>query len=116
MNQFADNLRQLRSDKGYKQAEFADQVGVHVTNLSKYERGKTLPSLEVAERMAQLLDVTLDELVHGPQEQQANNQISDQELLRLFSKAQQLDNDQKATVSQLLDAFLFKAGIAKQLA
>jgi transcriptional regulator with XRE-family HTH domain len=58
MNQFADNLRQLRSDKEYKQADFAEKVGVHVTNLSKYERGKTLPSLEIAERMAQLLDVT----------------------------------------------------------
>ena len=92
------------------------QVFAKFLNISKYERGKTLPSLEVAERMAQTLDVTLDELVHGPQDQRANNQISDQELLLLFSKAQQLDNEQKATVSQLLDAFLFKAGIAKQLA
>lgn len=116
MNQFAENLRQLRTDSGLRQAEFADSIGVHVTNLSKYERGKTLPSLEVAERMAQTLDVTLDELVHGPQEQRANAQISDQELLSLFSKAQQLNNDQKATVSELLSAFLFKAGIAKQLA
>lgn len=64
--------------------------------------------------MAQTLDVTLDELFHGPQEQRANAQISDQELISLVSKAQQLKNKQKATVSELLPAFMFKAGIAKQ--
>jgi hypothetical protein len=66
--------------------------------------------------MALGLGVTIDELIYGPSDERAQSQISDEELLKLFNKTQQLNEQQKATVSEVLDAFLFKAGIAKQLA
>lgn len=115
MKNFGTNLKQFRLDKGFSQEAFAAQIGVHVTNLSKYERSKSIPSLEIAEKMAAILDISLDELVYGKQEQKAQNQITDKELLNLFNKAQSLDEDQKKTVADVLAAYLFRANLAKQL-
>ena len=116
MKNFGNNLKQNRLNKSLSQEAFAAKIGVHVTNLSKYERSKSVPSLEIAQKMAAILDVSLDELVHGKQEEKARTQISDNELLSLFNKTQNLEEGQKKTVVDLLSAFLLKADITKQLA
>jgi succinate dehydrogenase flavin-adding protein (antitoxin of CptAB toxin-antitoxin module) len=54
--------------------------------------------------------------VHGKQEEKARTQISDNELLSLFNKTQNLEEGQKQTVVDLLSAFLLKADITRQLA
>ena len=98
------------------QEAFAAKIGVHVTNLSKYERSKSVPSLEIAEKMASVLDISLDELVYGKQNEKARNQINDSELLNYFIKTQNLDDDLKQSVIDFLDAFILKQGLRKQLA
>ncbi len=100
---------------GFSQDVFSTKIGVHVTNLSKYERNKSIPSLEIAEKMASALDMSLDELVYGQQNEKARLHLADNELLNLFNKTQQLPDDQKKTVMDLLSAFLLKANLAKQL-
>lgn len=71
-------------------------------------------SLDITEKMV-ALEISLDELVHGPQNEKARVQITDNELLQLFNKTQELADDQKKTVADLLSAFLLKASLTKQL-
>jgi transcriptional regulator with XRE-family HTH domain len=115
MEDFGSNLKRFQSEKGFSQEAFAAKIGVHVTNLSKYERNKSVPSLEVAKKMAGVLDMSLDELVYGQQNEKARIRIADNELLSLFNKTQHLPDDQKKTVMDLLSAFLLKANLTQQL-
>jgi hypothetical protein len=55
-------------------------------------------------------------IFYGPQNEKARVQITDNELLQLLSKTQDLADDQKKTVADLLSAFLLKANLSKQLA
>ncbi|MGK0489556.1 MAG: hypothetical protein ACJAXB_002756 [Candidatus Endobugula sp.] len=52
-------------------------------------------------------------IVHGPQNEKARVQITDNELLQLFSKTQDLADDQKKTVADLLSALLLKASLTE---
>ena len=115
MDNFGANLKRFRAEKGFSQEAFASKIGVHVTNLSKYERNKSVPSLEIAEKMASVLEMSLDELVYGEQNEKAKITIADNELLSLFNKTQQLSDDQKKTVMDLLSAFLLKSNLKQQL-
>ena len=114
MSDFGTILKALRSEKGFSQEAFAKEIGVHVTNLSKYERNISVPSLEVAKRMAEVLEISLDKLVHGDNKAQAT--IEDHDLLTLFNKAQKLSDKQKETVKDFLSAFVLKADLAQKLA
>ena len=116
LQHFGGNLKKLRSNKALSQEDFAAMIGVHVTNLSKYERNKSIPSLEIAEKMASALDVSIDELVYGKKNEKARIYIADNELLHLYNKTQSLSEDQKKTVVDLVSAFLLKANLTKQLA
>ena len=113
MNDFGKNLKTLRTDKGYSQEAFAKKVEIHVTNLSKYERNISLPSIEVANRMAQALDITIDELVYG--KNKAAIKLADDNLLQLFNKAQNHEEKQKSTIIELLKAFILSADLKQQL-
>ena len=113
MSDFGAILKSLRSEKGFSQEVFASKIGVHVTNLSKYERNLSIPSLEVAKRMAEVLEISLDRLAHG--ENKAQDTIEDNDLLSLFNKAQNLSKKQKETVKDFLSAFVLKADLTQKL-
>jgi len=115
MEDFGGNLKRFRTEKGFSQEAFAAKIGVHVTNLSKYERNKSVPSLEIAEKMATILEMSLDEMVYGQQNEKARVRIADNELLNLFHKSQKLSDDRKKTVVDLLSAFLLKENLTQQL-
>lgn len=55
----------LRKGRGWNQGDLAKRLGVNRSNVGKWERGLSAPSLEDLTVLATLLGVTLDELVHG---------------------------------------------------
>ncbi len=55
---FGQLVKQLRRDCGFTQEDFAEQVGCSVETIGKIERSERRPSKQVAERMAQVLDLT----------------------------------------------------------
>lgn len=56
-------MKQARNDKNYTQQELADKVCDHRVNIAGYESGVKIPSLAVAVRIADALDVSLDWLL-----------------------------------------------------
>ena len=63
--------------------------------------------------MAKALETSLDSLVYG--NNKAEITINDNELLKLFNKAQNLSNKQKETVKEFLSAFVLKADLTHKL-
>ena len=66
---FKDNLMMLRKMRGMTQEELAEKIDVSRQTLSKYETGESLPDVEKSRLIAEVFDVTLDELVTGAEPQ-----------------------------------------------
>ena len=60
MTIFTERLKELRKNKGLKQREIAELLGVKQNTYSDWENGKTEPSFENLIKLADLLEVTLD--------------------------------------------------------
>ena len=60
---FSLKLKEIRMEKGISQKQLADLIGTKQQGISKYENGIDTPSLERLIEFAQILNVTLDELV-----------------------------------------------------
>ncbi|MDA0173385.1 helix-turn-helix domain-containing protein [Solirubrobacter taibaiensis] len=60
--QFGEIIKRLRQEAGLSQAGLAAAVGIHTRQITRYESGDQQPALGVAQRLAQALGVTLDEL------------------------------------------------------
>jgi len=68
MTIFSNNLKALRSKKGYKQAEIADSIGVTVSTWSNYEVGKSEPNLEILIKISDFFGISIDSLLSGASE------------------------------------------------
>ena len=61
---FAENLIQLRKLHQMSQEELADRIQVSRQTLSKYETGESLPDIEKCKRLADVFNVTGDDLIN----------------------------------------------------
>lgn len=68
-DKFGKSVRELRSQKGWSQEEFARKCDLHRTYIGSVERGERNISLENIEKIANTLDVTMDELLKKSQEE-----------------------------------------------
>lgn len=57
------NLRDIRKQKGLTQAQLSAVSGINRVSIAKYETGISVPSLKTAERLADALGVTVDQLI-----------------------------------------------------
>lgn len=59
----AENITEARKARNLSQRDFAERLEVHQTYISQLERGLKLPSLDVLDRMADVLDCSVDTLL-----------------------------------------------------
>lgn len=114
--EFKDRLKELRNIKKISQNELSKTIGVHVTNISRYERGENKPTTQVLSKLANALDTTTDYLMSGSTDDIATNNLSDKEMLSLFKKVTSLSKEKQNVVKELIEAFIFKTEIQNKLA
>lgn len=57
-----EKIRKIREEKHYSQAKMAEKLDISQQAYSKYENGLTSMSFETALQLAEILDISLDEL------------------------------------------------------
>lgn len=79
-------IKQLRTEKKLSLSELADRAGVAKSYLSSIERDiQSNPSIHFLEKIAAVLDVSVQTLIHSPTTE--NNTLDDEEWLKLARQA-----------------------------
>ena len=76
---FSENLKTIRKAKGYTQEELAIKVNVVRQTVSKWEKGLSVPDADVLSHIAEVLEVSVSELLgaHIKQED-SKNEVAEQ--------------------------------------
>ena len=97
---FGSRLLQARKAKGMSQEDLAKMLGTKGPAIGRYERDEMKPSIEVAAKMAQFLDVSLDWMVgHTDLE-------LDGKMIQRIQEVTQMKPKDKEHVFAMLDAFI----------
>lgn len=108
MASMGDKISMLRKQKNISQTELAEQAGASREAIGKYERGEASPSVDVAKRIADTLDVTLDYLAGG------NAAAAfDKQTVKRMTEIEKLGEEDKKCVLFALDALLRDAKARK---
>ena len=62
---FAENLKKIRKDKGYTQEELAKKLNVVRQTVSKWEKGLSLPDVDMLSKIANVLETDVNILLDG---------------------------------------------------
>ena len=58
-------IAQIRKEKGLTQKQLADRIGVSNATISKWETAKGFPDISLIEPLAEVLDISVSEIVVG---------------------------------------------------
>jgi len=92
----AQNIASRRHALGLTQAQLAERIGVETETVSRFERGKHLPSLATLERLAKTLRCMMSDLLAEERPQ------SDEDALVLSAWLSALSEDDRAFSNALL--------------
>ena len=99
-----------RKQKGWTQGELGDLVDVASGLIGKYERGEINPPLEVASKIAKMLDCSLDFLAGNIEENSTKVKSTiPAHLVPLINKIEKLSSADKSHVVAIIDAFIGNA-------
>ena len=85
------------------QQQIADLIGIHVSQIKRYESGDTQPSLEVLRKIALALNISADLLLFDGNERDPSGDLKMQ-----FEALQQFSDDEKRIAKELLDSLILK--------
>ena len=99
---FSDRLAQLRRERGLTQVQLAARVGVHPSQLHRYEAGTAQPTLEVIRSMCLALSVSADSLLFSDD---ARALVEDR-LRSALEQAVYLSEHEQVVVAEVIEAFV----------
>lgn len=115
-NAFGKRLTTAREAKNLTKQKLGEVVGVHHSQIGRYEKGEASPAAEVLKKMANALNVSTDYLMNGTTADLAAENINDKTLINQFNRISELTEENKTVVSKLIDAFLFQQEMRQKLA
>lgn len=98
-----ERLVAIRKQRGMTQQALADEVGVHVTQLRRYEAGTAQPTADVLRRLAVALRTSADTLLF-----EENERGPDDDLRLQFEAASRLDAEGKRIVKEVVEGIIMK--------
>jgi|TARA_B100000965_G_scaffold389308_1_gene394824 transcriptional regulator with XRE-family HTH domain len=100
---FPQRLATLRKEKGFTQQTLADEIGLHISQLKRYEAGTSQPTLEVLRNLAIALSVSADVLLFDKEERGP-----DEDLRLQFEAVQQFTPEEKQVAKTVLEGLILK--------
>jgi len=94
-------ITDLRKEKKWSQADLASKTNISQVMVGKYERGDAIPSIEVAKRIADAFEVSLDFLVGEGQNASFNKKT-----VQRIEEIQSLVPNTQAVLFNIIDTYL----------
>lgn len=104
----AENIKAIREQKSLKQIEVAEYIGVDKSAYSKIEKGSRSVAVEELLKMAQLFNMTTDQILNYDGSIPKEITLEDKTSVEQINLINQLDEDDKNTVFKIIDTMLTK--------
>lgn len=113
-----NNIRKIRTVKGWSQQQFAEFAGVTRASVGSYEEGRATPKLEVLILLASKLSLSLDQLIsteltvdaitgfRGSFPTQGTIVPQKKEILNLLNRLESLSNEVKLIKDELQEKLI----------
>lgn len=98
---FGNKVMQARKEKDLSREELAKLIGTSGPIIGRYERGDMMPSVEIATKIADALEVSLDFLVG-----KSTQTVKDKSMLARLEDIATLPKTKRLELFNVLDAYI----------
>ena len=90
------------------QKEVAEVAGMHPANYNKVEKSEGEPSIDALDKIASLLDLTVDQIIHYEGKMPKEITIKDKNTTERMQLIEELDEEDKSALYRIIDSMLSK--------
>ena len=112
MSVFSERLKLLREARNITQARLSDLMEVDPRVYNRWERGTATPQFEAIVKIADILQISLDELA-GRTEVKTEPKIHNHELFNLYHKVDDLSDEDQQALVLVIDSFVKKTQMGR---
>lgn len=105
---FGNRMAQLRKEKDLSRDELGKKIGTSGAIVGRYERNDMKPSIEIAAKIAEALDVSLDYLVGISSEL-----IKDKKMINRLEDVKKLPEKEREKIFEYIDLIVRDVKIKK---
>lgn len=116
MDNLGNRIQNLRKKTGLTQAQLAEKIDISHTQMARYEIKGVQPPADVLKKLADVFGVTVDYLINGDTEEKAKATLKDTRLLQLFKAVENLNENDKNIITEVISTFVFQRETQKRLA
>ena len=109
MKSIGETIAALRKQKGMTQNELAEKMNVTDKAVSKWERDLSCPDINTISKLADILDVSVEELLKAKKKEDSNTKMKD--FINLIFKAVALSMGIAVVVLNILNQIDIKSSI-----
>lgn len=102
------NIKKYRKELGLTQTELAEKIGAMQQHVYRWEHNIIIPSLETIKKLAQVLQVSTDNLLLTDRERK-KLKSGEKELLEKMKDIEKLSPEDRTTIINLIDVLKLKA-------
>ena len=102
----ANNIKSIREKKNLKQIEVATHIGVDKSAYSKIEKGARALAVEELYKMAQLFNMTTDQIINYDGNIPKEVVFKDKTVIEQMQLIQQLEEEDRTTVFKIIEKML----------
>lgn len=100
---FPQHLAALRKERGLTQQALAGMVGMHISQIRRYESGQSQPTLDAIRKLAMALSVSADMLLFEKDERGP-----DEDLKLQFEAVSRLAPEEKNVIRSVIESIILR--------
>lgn len=100
---FHEHLVSLRKERGLTQRALSEMLGMHISQIRRYESGQSQPTLNAIRKLALALSVSADMLLFEKDERGP-----DDELKLQFEAVSRLDAEEKNVIRSVIESIILR--------
>ncbi|EKR62714.1 DNA-binding helix-turn-helix protein [Leptospira weilii str. 2006001853] len=104
----AKNLKIYRKKKNWSQTELAKNAGTTLTHINRLETGKSNPSIEIVQKIAAALEVSIDDLVSTKDDNHKEVKFESQAFYEKIKLLDTFSEEERSAVNVVIDSILTK--------
>jgi transcriptional regulator with XRE-family HTH domain len=106
MNDLGNRIQELRKQSGLSQTDLAGKIGLSKSQMIRYENKGVQPPADILNKLADVLNTTVDYLINGNSNEKAQATLKNTELLQRFREVEALPEREQTVLLEIIGAYI----------
>ena len=106
MTELGNRIQELRKLNKLSQTELANKINLSKSQIIRYETKGVQPPADILNKLADLLNTSIDYLINGDTTEKAISSLKDAELLKQFKEIDSMPDEDKKTIIKVVSAYI----------